>query len=1442
MGSGETHSSTPDGGADGHRDEDARKNLHQSKWEMVLHPSMSFVNALPCDIEIEIVQPPHASISAAKRKGPAEDGALQLFYLPEQYYSRSSRSQRESNNLNASTSLHNQERQGWIPFAAAMPSSSSEAEAEGEGEREDGGDEEEDTRSVFLRSHALAVHAVVKGGASFEMPSFYHDRSLYFRVRFIDSDIWSKPKSVPMAVHQQRTKFDKHTAEPIAWDSANPMCSHYRRHAPRIFMKRVWRDSNRRLELFAKYWIINKSGVAVRYRPLPDPDIRRRRAEEEEDEEEEGGGGAVDAAVAAISDTTHAYLVNSRSIPLMVDCPARRLQVLPYSLMSTFLSRELHLYDFSSQGSQSYAVRRMREGLSMSPFVDTVQGAGAMRIVRWPPDILDPFHSDGEGMTDCTLVQTASQDGGLREESLVRFRASQHCMVILCLSIDGADGEVGLLLPQWAVELGFRRRQGVVTCTGVGCQRESHFVLFHRYYRKDAEVVLGPAGAQIVPDGGSGGRDGGRGVERDRRTAQQSMYFALVTPAAAPRPYLSRMHHVHDVDIKDMFTRRQRYCELPQFGQGDRLFVDSDLECCVLPPVLQGVSVLAVQTAQQDCRVQHVLRFRVEQNMRILLCIDRDTVHLPAWVSMNFTKSPHSLLAAYPRGGHSSASVDVEVGGGCDGESVEGSPQKVQENRADEVVFDIYTHLFGNADDLVVTFWSMARSGTKFNYFVMMVLESDYVKGGAIVAPTQRSAQDDDTGTGTGTGSTERADPFDPFSVEGLIESRKVNDFWDSNAIRHLSYQKPQFEPNGREWSPSFDVAHGNKGELIASQCNLSVSCKRLPGVFNRTSAIVLLPRFILFNKTRHPLKVLPFLDVQGPSTEGRSAALSGQPQWVLGGSGVDPLSTATGDVEMLTLPPNSSGIVYSFAEAPIGVEGEASPGRRSGEKHKQSRDARSRGVRKLALSVSAHAYAPAVARGRDSIPRTPSRAGARPGQQLPGGGRGEEVLSFSQPILCEDMSDQFVWLPCGGVGGYAAPKGAPPLAIMQASVVLEDTTVIITLEDATRSPPYLIENRASVPIRFRQNGTAEHWVDVEAHSWAAYVLFDGSERPAIEVAVARFETQSAVYALDDMAARLPRLAFGAREMPMVGGDPSGCLVGEVRVDGVTRVLTMFEVAQRATIGLSRRMSEPRMGASLHDEVQATAGARMIGTPGPVEHSSSMQVHANCIFPGVAVHLFSENLAFRGVDFHPVQTLSVHVEGINVLYDSAESTFDLSIFHLQFDDMRHRARFPVVLAPRDSGLNSHLHEGHSDSGGNGGDGGISLEASTDWLRLHCDWQPMRPGQAPHLKALEVIVQELDVKVDMDLVMECVGVLGEMVLKRRLQRKTASLFGPDAVVHETVIQAVRDVLRLDLTERVMRASENFLNSQVVYCLCHYCCLTTTATDTCTYTHHPFPATP
>jgi hypothetical protein len=307
--------------------------------------------------------------------------------------------------------------------------------------------------SLLLDSYSQQFNLleVVPAGKIFEIPSFYQERTLYFRVRLPGTTVWSNVFTVPASIHQQRTRFDKHKAQRIVWDATDPCAQDFRRSAPKIFMKRLWTHGSRRIDLFSKFWLINKTGVALRYltsrqegrgndsgpfgRDVPSHSHSHGRS----------SAGLQQPGTQLwddVDDCAHSALVGSQAVPLLADCPSRRLRVLPYALASSTSEPVLYLYDVQLTGSAGYRCTTL--GPSSGPqciYSDCDQ----VSVAHWPAALLD----NNPNLTAHSLLfcPPAACD---KTAFSARFHVSQDCLLFLCLDARRTR------LPGWARCSGYR--------------------------------------------------------------------------------------------------------------------------------------------------------------------------------------------------------------------------------------------------------------------------------------------------------------------------------------------------------------------------------------------------------------------------------------------------------------------------------------------------------------------------------------------------------------------------------------------------------------------------------------------------------------------------------------------------------------------------------------------------------------------------------------------------------------------------------------------------------------------------------------------------------------------------------------------------------------------------------------------------------------------------
>ncbi|KAG5175783.1 hypothetical protein JKP88DRAFT_351402 [Tribonema minus] len=119
------------------------------------------------------------------------------------------------------------------------------------------------------------------------------------------------------------------------------------------------------------------------------------------------------------------------------------------------------------------------------------------------------------------------------------------------------------------------------------------------------------------------------------------------------------------------------------------------------------------------------------------------------------------------------------------------------------------------------------------------------------------------------------------------------------------------------------------------------------------------------------------------------------------------------------------------------------------------------------------------------------------------------------------------------------------------------------------------------------------------------------------------------------------------------------------------------------------------------------------------------------------------------------QLVSLHVDGVTLAKRSRSDRTVASVLHVQLDDMRPRARFPVVMQPVDSGYNSHMRR--RDSGGTGGGAAAAaVPPAIPFVCIQYEREVATLGM-PHFKSFEVALQQCCVRVDVDFVLHILSI-------------------------------------------------------------------------------------
>ncbi len=121
------------------------------------------------------------------------------------------------------------------------------------------------------------------------------------------------------------------------------------------------------------------------------------------------------------------------------------------------------------------------------------------------------------------------------------------------------------------------------------------------------------------------------------------------------------------------------------------------------------------------------------------------------------------------------------------------------------------------------------------------------------------------------------------------------------------------------------------------------------------------------------------------------------------------------------------------------------------------------------------------------------------------------------------------------------------------------------------------------------------------------------------------------------------------------------------------------------------------------------------------------------------------NVAFAGIEinlvrcFRPPYFLQelhcLHVDDIRVIKHAGTGITEISVFHIQADDMRSRSTFATVLQPADSGYNSHLS--------------FVKSPLRPFFRMCFEREVGLLGGVRHFKVIDTTIGAMVIRMDMD---------------------------------------------------------------------------------------------
>lgn len=373
------------------------------------------------------------------------------------------------------------------------------------------------------------------------------------------------------------------------------------------------------------------------------------------------------------------------------------------------------------------------------------------------------------------------------------------------------------------------------------------------------------------------------------------------------------------------------------------------------------------------------------------------------------------------------------------------------------------------------------------------------------------------------------------------------------------------------------------------------------------------------------------------------------------------------------------------------------------------------------------------------------------------------KISLFSRPISLDDLGEINLWLQIGPSQAQTVCSNHEMNSrlLISANVMLQDNFLVLTLKDNSNVPPYRLENRSfSHALEYRQrSNTFSPWRILLPGTWESFVWDDPYGSKYLEFRLVNSTTVSEPICLDEIG-RIPNFywnssypidlsTFLSSALKKVNDEidesfsiSSGVIGGYVYANGITRVLILNEIsAKRNSLNLFDFL---RCNLSLR-KLKSTAQSFFDAFLRSLNFSSKIR--------GIHFNIFSEDNDNNYIQ----EILGINIEGILFNFSNDTSCIDFSVYHFQFDDMRKYTRFPVIINPANSGYNSHLGEDD--------DNNIKIP----FLQCRCQWKSgSLSTDILHLSEFQIIMQPINLKVDMELIVYLVKIIGKIVKEMNIQ--------------------------------------------------------------------------
>lgn len=360
---------------------------------------------------------------------------------------------------------------------------------------------------------------------------------------------------------------------------------------------------------------------------------------------------------------------------------------------------------------------------------------------------------------------------------------------------------------------------------------------------------------------------------------------------------------------------------------------------------------------------------------------------------------------------------------------------------------------------------------------------------------------------------------------------------------------------------------------------------------------------------------------------------------------------------------------------------------------------------------------------------------------------------SFSRAISLDDLGEVNLWLP------IHSDVNSNSRLLISANVMLQGNIMVVTLKDDSLSPPYRLENRSfSHILEYRQyNNASSTWRSLHPGTWESFVWDNPYGGKYLELKLANTSAVSEPICLDEIG-RIPNFSWNSfrvdlssflsatlrtvnDEMDDSSSISSGIIGGCVYANGITRVLLLNEISAKSNspnlFDFLRKSNKDNSLLHLKSDALSYFDVfrRLL--------IFSKQIR------GIHINVFNEDNENKSEEI-----ITINLEGLLFNLDSQASRVEFSLYHFQIDDMRKLARFPVIVNPANSGFNSHLGED---------------DTCLPFLQIRCQWKyGSLSTDILHLSEFQVLVQPLNLKVDMELIVYLAKTVGRIVKETHTQ--------------------------------------------------------------------------